>query len=49
VIPDQPFTLLYVKRPTLAGPASVVALDLQGRNPASTVQLSGKDLLTATQ
>jgi hypothetical protein len=49
VIPDQPFTLLYVKRPTLAGPASVVALDLQGRNPASTVQLSGKNLLTATQ
>jgi len=49
VLPDQPFTLLYVKRPTLAGPASVVALDLQGRNPASTVQLSGKDLLTATQ
>jgi len=49
VLPDQPFTLLYVKRPTLAGPASVVALDLQGRNPASTVQLSGNDLLTATQ
>jgi hypothetical protein len=48
VIPDQPFTLLYVKRPTLAGPASVVALDLQGRNPASTVQLSEKDLQTAT-
>jgi len=48
MIPDQPFTLLYVKRPTLAGPASVVTLDLQGRNPASTVQLSGKDLLTAT-
>ena len=48
-IPDQPFTLLYVKRPTLAGPASAVTLDLQGRNPASTVQLSGKDLLKATQ
>lgn len=41
-IPDQPFTLLYVKRPTLAGPASVVTLDLQGRNPASTVRLSGE-------
>jgi hypothetical protein len=48
VIPDQPFTLLYVKRPTLAGPASVVTLDLQGRNPATTVQLSESDLLTAT-
>lgn len=46
-IPDQPFTLLYVKRPTLASPASVVALDLQGHNPASAVQLSERDLLTA--
>lgn len=32
-VPDQPFTLIYVKRPTTASPATVMLLDLQGNNP----------------
>ena len=32
-VPDHPFTLIYVKRPTTASPATVMLLDLQGNNP----------------
>jgi hypothetical protein len=46
-IPEQPFTLVYVKRPTATSPASVVALDLQGSNPAFVEQLPKPAQLTA--
>ena len=46
-IPEQPFTLVYVKRPTAASPASVVALDLQGNRPAPVAQLPRPSQLTA--
>jgi hypothetical protein len=36
-VPDQPFTLIYVKRPTAMAPATVVTIDLQGKQPASLV------------
>ncbi|OEY65503.1 COG3014 family protein [Marinobacter sp. X15-166B] len=38
-IPQQPFTLVYVKRPTTHGPATVVTMDLQGNRPATLVSL----------
>lgn len=31
-LPPWPFTLVYVKRPTAEGPATVMVLDLQGQN-----------------
>ena len=34
-IPQQPFTLVYVKRPTLQAPATVITMDLQGRTEAA--------------
>lgn len=34
-IPQQAFTLVYVKRPTLQAPATVMIMDLQGRNEAT--------------
>ncbi|WP_165855901.1 COG3014 family protein [Marinobacter sp. JSM 1782161] len=40
-VPDQPFTLIYVKRPTAAGPATVMLLDLQGRRPGQCLVLAG--------
>lgn len=46
-IPEQPFTLVYIKRPTAQSPASVVALDLQGSNPALVKQLPKPAQLTA--
>ncbi|HEV8077052.1 MAG TPA: hypothetical protein VGP45_01570, partial [Marinobacter sp.] len=46
-IPEQPFTLVYIKRPTVTSPASVVALDLQGSNPALVKQLPKPAQLTA--
>ncbi|WP_404364574.1 COG3014 family protein [Marinobacter sp.] len=38
-VPDQPFTLVYVKRPTVLAPATVITMDLQGRRPASLTQI----------
>lgn len=38
-IPDQKFTLLYVKRPTSSAPATVMIIDLQGSAPAQLAQL----------
>ncbi|WP_339751320.1 hypothetical protein [uncultured Marinobacter sp.] len=38
-VPDQPFTLIYVKRPTTASPATVMLLDLQGSNPGQYLVL----------
>ena len=38
-VPDQPFTLIYVKRPTTASPATVMLLDLQGNNPGQHLAL----------
>ncbi|MFC4259167.1 COG3014 family protein [Marinobacter lacisalsi] len=38
-IPDQPFTLVYVKRPSLQAPATVMTLDLQGASPGSMARL----------
>lgn len=46
-IPQQPFTLVYVKWPTVTSSASVVVLDLQGSNPALAEQLPKPDRLTA--
>ncbi len=40
-VPDQPFTLIYVKRPTMASPATVMLLDLQGNNPGQRLVLPG--------
>ena len=34
-IPHQPFTLVYVKRPTLSAPATVIIMDLQGKTEAT--------------
>ncbi|MFW5823816.1 MAG: COG3014 family protein [Marinobacter sp.] len=38
-IPDQPFTLVYVKRPSLQAPATVMTLDLQGSAPGTLARL----------
>lgn len=38
-IPQQPFTLVYVKRPTILAPATVITMDLQGRGEASFARL----------
>lgn len=38
-VPDQPFTLIYVKRPTTASPATVMLLDLQGNYPGQHLAL----------
>ncbi|WP_304099932.1 COG3014 family protein [Marinobacter antarcticus] len=38
-IPQQPFTLVYVKRPTLQAPATVITLDLQGKNKATLARM----------
>ncbi|MGM0570856.1 COG3014 family protein [Marinobacter sp.] len=38
-IPDQPFTLLYVKRPSLQAPATVMTLDLNGASPGLLARL----------
>lgn len=40
-VPDQPYTLIYVKRPTAEAPATVMLLDLQGKRPGECLQLSG--------
>jgi hypothetical protein len=37
-LPEQPFTLVYVKRPTAMAPATVITIDLQGKRPASLVR-----------
>lgn len=37
-VPEQPFTLIYVKRPTAMAPATVITIDLQGKRPASLVR-----------
>lgn len=43
-VPDQPFTLIYVKRPTAQAPATVMLLDLEGRRPGQCFTLiSGED------
>ncbi|MDO6442958.1 COG3014 family protein [Marinobacter sp. 2_MG-2023] len=34
-IPHQAFTLVYVKRPTLSAPATVITMDLQGKTEAT--------------
>src|SRR5699024_2634328 len=33
-IPDQPYTLVYVKKPTAQAPATVITMDLQGKSEA---------------
>jgi len=38
-IPQQPFTLVYVKRPTLLAPATVITMDLQGGSTATFARL----------
>lgn len=38
-IPQQPFTLVYVKRPTLLSPATVITMDLQGGAAAGFARL----------
>ncbi|WP_245749954.1 COG3014 family protein [Marinobacter zhejiangensis] len=38
-LPPSPFTLVYVKRPTAAAPATVMVMDLQGRHPGQTLTL----------
>lgn len=38
-IPQQPFTLVYVKQPTSRAPATVIIMDLQGANTATSVRL----------
>ena len=38
-IPQQPFTLVYVKRPTMQAPATVITMDLQGGSTATFVRL----------
>ncbi|SHK25742.1 hypothetical protein SAMN05216369_1232 [Marinobacter antarcticus] len=38
-IPQQPFTLVYVKRPTLQAPATVITMDLQGGAVATFARL----------
>lgn len=42
-LPDQPFTLVYVKRPTAQAPATVLLLDLQGQQPGQCLTLAGDD------
>lgn len=38
-IPKQPFTLVYVKRPTKQAQATVITMDLQGKSTASFARL----------
>lgn len=38
-IPQQPFTLVYVKRPTRQAPATVITMDLQGSSKATFARL----------
>ncbi|MGO1501631.1 MAG: COG3014 family protein [Marinobacter sp.] len=38
-IPQQPFTLVYVKRPTILSPATVITMDLQGGTSAAFARL----------
>lgn len=38
-IPQQAFTLVYVKRPTLKAPATVIILDLQGKTEATLTRM----------
>lgn len=38
-IPQQPFTLVYVKRPALSAPATVITIDLQGKTKATLTRL----------
>ncbi|WP_148864018.1 COG3014 family protein [Marinobacter fonticola] len=42
-VPDQPFTLVYVKRPTAQAPATVMLLDLKGERPGQCYTLAGDD------
>nr|WP_257535361.1 hypothetical protein [Marinobacter adhaerens] len=39
-IPDQPYTLVYVKRPTAQAPATVITMDLQGKSEADFARFS---------
>lgn len=39
-IPRQPYTLVYVKRPTISAPATVITIDLQGKTKATLERLS---------
>ncbi|MEH6561798.1 MAG: hypothetical protein V7713_10235 [Marinobacter sp.] len=41
-IPQQPFTLVYVKRPTQLAPATVITMDLQGRRAATIARLPAR-------
>lgn len=38
-IPQQPFTLVYIKRPTRQAPATVITMDLQGKTTATFARL----------
>jgi hypothetical protein len=38
-IPDQRFSLVYVKRPTALAPATVITMDLRGEKEASITSL----------
>lgn len=40
-IPRQPFTLVYIKRPTTLAPATVMVMDLQGNSRATLISLPG--------
>ncbi|MDX1756094.1 MAG: hypothetical protein R3175_08560 [Marinobacter sp.] len=42
-LPNWPFTLVYVKRPTAQAPATVIVLDLQGRHAAVNYRLPNAD------
>lgn len=41
-LPDWPYTLVYVKRPTGVAPATVMVMDLQGSAPAQVLTLDGQ-------
>lgn len=41
-LPDWPYTLVYVKRPTQLAPATVMVMDLQGSAPAQLLTLDGR-------
>jgi hypothetical protein len=38
-IPERPFTLVYVKRPTALSPATVITMDLRGESEATIARL----------
>lgn len=45
-IPERPFTLVYVKRPSVTAPATVITMDLRGEMAASISQLPEPEVNT---